>query len=457
MLAYVGHTKTDPSDAVLRMGDRLTALSVVFGVSKEAFIMPRLISLCGLFAMLFIAWLMSSNRREINLRIVVGGVLLQFLLAFLILGTEQGQRSLRQFSDIVTSVIQCADAGSEMLFSIYPDEEDPPLTPTQTLMRTFAFGVLPTIVFFSSLMSVMYYYGIMQRIVEAIAWVMQRTLGTSGAESLSAASNIFVGQTEAPLVIKPYLSKMTLSELNAVMVGGFASIAGSVLGAFVAFGVDAGHLVVASVISAPAALVLAKILVPETEAVESLTLVKIETAEDRAVNAIEAAAIGATDGMKLALNIAAMLIAFLAIIRLGNMAVGWIGTLFHDQNLWTIESGLGYVFAPFAWLMGIPREECLKSGELLGLKMATNEFVAYGKLGEWMSQSGASAPSERTSTILTYALAGFANISSIGIQIGGIGSIAPERRSDLARLGLKAMFGGTLAAFMTACIAGVLL
>lgn len=420
--------------------------------------MPRLISLCGLFAMLFIAWLLSSNRRRINLRIVVGGLLLQFVFAFLILGTEQGQQALQEFSEVVTNVIKCADAGSEMLFNIYPSDDDPPLTPTQTLMRTFAFGVLPTIVFFSSLMSVLYYLGIMQRVVEAIAWVMQRTLGTSGAESLSAASNIFVGQTEAPLVVKPYLSRMTLSELNAVMVGGFASIAGSVLGAFIAFGVDAGHLVVASVISAPAALVLAKIMVPETEESESLSEMRITTAEDRAVNAIEAAAIGATDGMKLALNIAAMLIAFLAIIRLGNMTIGWVGTLFHDQNQWTIESGLGYAFAPLAWLMGIPRDECLRSGELLGLKMATNEFVAYGQLGEWINQPGAgNAPSERTRTILTYALAGFANISSIGIQIGGIGSIAPERRSDLARLGLKAMIGGTLAAFMTACIAGILI
>jgi CNT family concentrative nucleoside transporter len=403
--------------------------------------------------MLFIAWLLSSNRWRINLRIVMGGLLLQFVFAYFILGTKQGQDGLQWFGDVITEVILCADAGSEFLFNIYPKDSDAPLTPPPTLLRTFAFGVLPTIVFFSSLMSVLYYLGVMQRLVEVIAWVMQRTLGTSGAESLSAASNIFVGQTEAPLVVKPYLASMTLSELNAVMVGGFATIAGGVLAAFVSFGIDAGHLVVASVISAPAALVLAKILVPETEESQTMGTVKVQI-KDTSVNVIEAAAVGASDGLKLALNVAAMLIAFLALIKLGNLVLGWSGQLF-DQN-WTIEAGLSFAFAPFAWLMGIPNQDCFRAGELLGMKMAANEFVAFGGLADWVNQGADGGPTERTQTIMTYALAGFANISSIGIQIGGIGAIAPERRSDLARLGFKAMVGGTLAAFMTACIAGIL-
>lgn len=403
--------------------------------------------------MLFIAWLLSSNRWRINYRVVIGGLLLQFVFGYIILGTESGQDGLKRFGDVITEIILCADAGSEFLFNIYPKETDAPLTPPPTLLRTFAFGVLPTIVFFSSLMSVLYYLGVMQRLVEAIAWVMQRTLGTSGSESLSAASNIFVGQTEAPLVIKPYIATMTLSELNAVMVGGFATIAGGVLAAFVSFGIDAGHLVVASVISAPAALVLAKILVPETQESQTMGTVRIRV-KDKSVNIIEAAAAGATDGLKLALNVAAMLIAFLAIIKLGNLIVGWTGQLFDQQ--WTIELGLSYAFAPFAWLMGIPKQDCFRAGELLGMKMAANEFIAFGGLADWINEGGESGPTERTQIIMTYALAGFANFSSIGIQIGGIGAIAPERRSDLARLGLKAMIGGTLAAFMTASIAGIL-
>jgi CNT family concentrative nucleoside transporter len=329
---------------------------------------------------------------------------------------------------------------------------------TEQLLSSFAFGVLPTSIFFSSLMSMLYHLGIMQKVVAFFAWIMRVTLGTSGAETLSAAANVFVGQTEAPLVIRPYVSKMTQSELMAVMVGGFATIAGGVLAAYVSFGIDAGHLVTASVISAPAALLVAKVMQPETE--HSLTMGEVElNIEEKEANLIEAAASGATAGMRLAINVAAMLIAFLAIIAMFNAAIGWTGEWFgfvDAADRWSLEKGLGTVFWPFAWLMGIPPVDCGRAGQLLGTKMVANEFVAYLQLGEMVGASK-DALSTRTVVILTYALCGFANFGSIGIQLGGIGGVAPDRRSDLARLGLRAMFGGTLAAFMTACIAGILL
>ena len=322
------------------------------------------------------------------------------------------------------------------------------------MWRSFAFGVLPTIIFFSALMSILYYLGVMQMVVRFFAIIMQKTLGTSGAETLSAAANIFVGQTEAPLVIKPYVNDMTLSELNVVMVGGFATIAGGVLAAYVGFGIDAGHLMTASVISAPAALMIAKIMQPETEVPRTAGGSALETEKTKCVNVIEAAAEGASSGLMLALNVGAMLIAFVALVAMCNGFIGWAGGYVVGEEAaksWTLERGFGYLFAPFAWLMGIPADECLKSGEILGTKTVINEFVAYLSLGDTKGLS------PRTVTILTYALCGFANFSSIGIQLGGIGGIAPERRGDLAKLGLRAMLGGTLAAFMTACIAGVLI
>ena len=328
---------------------------------------------------------------------------------------------------------------------------------TKQLLSSFAFGVLPTIIFFSSLMSMLYYLGVMQKVVSFFAWIMQRTLGTSGAETLSAAANVFVGQTEAPLVIRPYVSKMTQSELMAVMVGGFATIAGGVLAAYVSFGIDAGHLITASVISAPAALLIAKVMQPETE--HSVTLGKVEMhVEDQESNLIEAAAAGATAGMKLAINVAAMLIAFLAIIAMFNGLIGWSGTWFgfEGSDRWSLEKGLGWLFWPLAWLMGIPTPDCGIAGQLLGTKMVANEFVAYLQLGN-LTENPTQTLAPRTVTILTYALCGFANFGSIGIQLGGIGGVAPDRRGDLARLGLRAMLGGTLAAFMTACIAGILI
>ncbi len=427
--------------------------------------MPRLTSFLGLVTMIILAWAMSTNRRQINWRIILGGLALQFVFALLILKTGPGRILFTWTGDLFQATINHVDAGSTFLFGINARPTDSSMPARLALLRTFAFGVLPTIVFFSSLMSILYYLGIMQRLVEWIARIMQRTLGTSGAESLSAAANIFVGQTEAPLVIRPYVDGMTLSELNAVMVGGFATIAGGVMAAYVAMGIDPGHLVTASVISAPAALLIAKLIVPETDTPATLGRVRVQI-EDPSANLLEAAAAGAADGMKLAINVGAMLIAFLALLSLLNGLLGWLGNQWNDwvvtwlggeaMGMWSLEKLLGAVFAPLAWVMGVPSQDCRQAGELLGIKMVGNEFIAYDGLGRWQQAAAGQAPHPRTVLILTYALSGFANFSSIGIQLGGIGGIAPGRRSDLARLGLRAMLGGTLAAFMTACIAGIL-
>ena len=422
--------------------------------------MERWISLGGLFSMVFFAWLMSSHKKKVNLRIVVGGMLLQFCFALLILKTEPGEYFFSLMGNFFTGILNFVDEGSAFVFDIYPrptDNADDAFPPQYTLWRSFAFGILPTIIFFSSLMSILYHVGIMQLIVKSVAFVMQKTLGTSGAETLSAAANIFVGQTEAPLVIRPYVNKMTLSELNVGMVGGFATIAGGVLAAFVGMGIDPGHLMTASVISAPAALLIAKVMQPETEESETAGTTQ-ESESTKCVNVVEAAAEGASAGLMLALNVGAMLIAFVALVAMGDAIVGLIGTFFENQfsveggSDWSLRMILGFIFYPFAWLMGIPKEECLQAGQLLGTKMAVTEFVAYIELAGMKEEL-----SPRTFTILTYALCGFANFASIGIQLGGIGGIAPDRRADLAKLGFRAMLGGTLAAFMTACVAGFLL
>lgn len=420
--------------------------------------MERGTSLLGLIVMVLLAWAMSTHKKRVSPRIIVGGLLLQMLFALLILKTVPGEIVFRAIGDFFTNVLQFVDKGSAFLFDINPRLNDPQPLPAQyTLWRSFAFGILPTIIFFSALMSVLYHFGVMQLVVRGFAWVMRQTLGTSGAETLSAAANIFVGQTEAPLVIRPYVAEMTLSELNVVMVGGFATIAGGVLAAFVGLGIDAGHLITASVISAPAALMVAKILQPETEESKTAGKVRID-AGTRCVNVIEAAAEGASTGLKLALNVGAMLIAFVAFVAMGNAIVGWLGgqvAYWFDYEVagdWSLEILFGYAFAPFAWLMGIPWKECRQTGEMLGTKMVVNEFLAYVQLSDAKGEL-----SLRAYTIMTYALCGFANFSSIGIQLGGIGGMAPERRADLAKLGFRAMLGGTLAAFMTACVAGFLL
>ena len=343
-------------------------------------------------------------------------------------------------------------------------------TDPMVLIGTFAFGILPTVIFFASLMSILYHIGIMQVVIKAMAWVMQKTLGTTGPESMAAAANVLVGHTEAPLVIRPYLEKMTRSELNALMVGGFATISGSLMAAFIAYGISAGHLLTASIISAPAALVIAKLLQPETEKSVAVELVGNDP-EKMATNVIEAAAIGASDGAKLAINITAMLIAFLALVAMMNALLMGIGeTVEYSLNLtglsldlnWSLDNLFAAVFYPLAWIMGIESGDCAIAGELLGKKVVVNEFFAYVEMGNVISGGVLDASdnvvtmSERTRVILTYALCGFSNFGAIGIQIGGIGPLAPSRRSDLAQLGLRAMFGGMLAACMTACMAGLM-
>ena len=418
----------------------------------------RIISLVGLFAMVGIAWLLSSHKTRISWRVVIGGVLLQFSLAAFAFYTPVGEKVFQVAGDFFTQLLGYVDVGTGFMFGIHPQEDDPPLPPSITLLRSLAFGVLPTIIFFSSLMAILYHWGIMQHVVTLFAWIMQKTLNTSGAESLSAAANIFVGQTEAPLVVRPYVFEMTQSELMAMMVGGFATIAGGVMAIYARFGMDPSHLMTASVISAPAALLIAKVMMPETEHPQTLGRVEVPVRPETA-NVIEAAATGASDGMKLAINVAAMLIAFLALIAMLDVAIGWTGSWFgfEGEQQWALATILGYLFAPIAWLMGIEGRDCLRAGELLGLKMAANELLAYARLSEWLEPGSGVHLSDRTKLIMTYALCGFSNFGSIGIQIGGIGGIAPERRADLAKLGFRAMLGGSLAAFMTACVAGVLL
>ena len=411
--------------------------------------MERAISLVGLVVMMGLAWSMSEKKKQVNIRVVWGGLLLQFVLAVFILKTSIGIAIFQNIGDFFTAILGSVDAGTRLVFG------------EEYVHHFFAFKVLPTIIFVSSLMSVLYYMGIIQKVVEAFAWVMQRTLGTSGSETLSAAANIFVGQTEAPLMVRPYISSMTKSELMALMVGGFATIAGGVMAAYAGMGVDAGHLVSASVISAPAALLISKLMIPETE--QSMTMGQVELAVDeKHANIVDAAAGGALDGMKLTLNVVAMLIAVLALVALIDAALGliggWIGALFgySDWN-WSMAAIFGYVFAPFAYLLGIPWADCIYAGELLGKKMVLNEFIAYAQMIAWSQPDSGVILSERSTLILTYALCGFANFGSVGIQIGGIGGIAPERRAELAILGMRAMIGGTLAMMMTACVAGILI
>jgi CNT family concentrative nucleoside transporter len=414
--------------------------------------MHRLISVLGILVFLSLAWLMSSHKWRINPRIILGGLLLQFAFAALILRTTYGGQVFDAIDFAFNRILDSVSAGSLFVFGDAFSE------------HFFAFKVLPTIIFFSAFMSIFYYYGVMQFIVSLFARLMQVTLGTSGAETLSAAANIFVGQTEAPLVIRPYIPTMTISELNAVMIGGFATMAGGVLAAYVDMGISAKHLLSASVMAAPAGLMIAKILQPEIDEPKTLGHVKIDV-KDPSANVLEAVANGAVSGLQLALNVGAMIIVFLALIALVNMILGWIGAQFgyvagEGENLrylWSIEGALGWIFQPVAWLIGIEWNDCSRAGELLGLKMAANEFVAYARLSEWAEPESTVEISERTRQIMTYALCGFANFSSIGIQLGGIGGMAPERRGDLARLGLRAMIGGTLVALINACVANIML
>ncbi len=422
----------------------------------------RLICLVGLVVFILLAWLISSNRRRFPWRVVLGGLLLQLGLGVFVLRTSAGQSVFEAIGIGFQNVMNSVSAGSGFLFDVGGQNEL-----GDNLLATFAFGVLPTVIFFSSLMSILYYLGIMQRLVWAMAWVMRFTLGTSGAETLSAAANVFVGHTEAPLVVKPYLATMTRSELNAMMTGGFATVTGGLLGVYAGMGIEISHLLTASVISAPAALLIAKVMVPEEEPEKVSAEMQMSPPSEQ-VNLIGAAVEGASDGLKLALNVGAMLIAFLALIALFDMILGYgctvVGTFGDWSGLYTAASIpqltlgtiLGYVCWPLAWLMGIPASECLQAGELIGIKTVANEFIAYDQLGK--ADVGAEGQiSQRTATVLTYALAGFSNFGAIGIQVGGIGGLEESRKKDLAQLGLRAMFGGLLACCMTGAVAGLLL
>lgn len=422
----------------------------------------RLICLLGLFIFIALAWLVSSNRRRFPFRVVLGGMALQFALGFVILRTGWGQQIFENLGNGFSAVMGCVEAGSGFVFSTGSQN---PLG--DTLLGTFAFGVLPTVIFFSALMSVLYHLGIMQRIVWCMAWVMRLTLGTSGPETLAAAANVFVGHTEAPLVVRPYLATMTRSELNAMMTGGFATVTGGLLGVYAGMGVDIAHLLTASVISAPAALLIAKVMVP-TSAEETTNTTLAMEATSASPNLIGAAVEGSSEGLKLALNVGAMLIAFLALLALIDLILaglsGGAGQLLaatgrgnaDDVPLISLGLILGYAGWPLAWLLGIPASECMEAGRLIGTKTVVNEFLAYKEMGDLM-KADASALSPRTVTVLTYALAGFSNFGAIGIQVGGIGGLEPKRKDELAKLGLRAMFGGLLACCMTGAIAGILL
>jgi len=408
----------------------------------------RLICVLGLFVFVALAWSISRDRRRFPVRVVVGGMLLQLVLGFLVLRTSQGRWLFDRIGDGFHAVMETVAAGSGFVFS-----------ENESLLSTFAFGVLPTVIFFSSLMSVLYYIGIMQRLVWVMAWVMRFSLGTSGVETLAAAANVFVGHTEAPLVVKPYLATMTRSELCAMMTGGFATVTGGLLGVYAGMGINISHLLTASVISAPAALLIAKVMEPELEPDKVSAEMQLAPPSDH-VNLVAAAVEGASDGMKLALNVGAMLIAFLALLALVDVILGFgcqlVGLVdANDHPIVSLGVILGYVCWPLAWLLGIPAAECMEAGRLIGLKTVANEFIAYDQLGK--ATIGEGGLSERTVIVLTYALAGFSNFGAIGIQVGGIGGLEPSRKNDLAELGLRAMFGGLLACCMTGAVAGILL
>jgi CNT family concentrative nucleoside transporter len=435
--------------------------------------LERLVGIVGMASMIGIAWLISTNRKKVNWRLVGMGIVLQVIFAFIVLKTGVGKALFTVANQVFIKLLGFTQDGASFIFGNLVRDNVPVGLPIGTPPESsaldavemwantgasFAFSVLPTIIFFSSLMSVLYYLGVMQWIVRGIAWVMQRTMGTSGAETLSVAGNIFVGQTESPLLIKPFVLGMTYSELNTVMVGGFATIAGGVMAAYVGmlspyFPEIAGHLLTASVMNAPAALLISKILVPELGEPNTKAGVKLEI-EKQEANVIEAAAGGAAQGLQLALNVGAMLLAFIALIALINYGVGAIGGLVGLVDL-SLERIFGWVLAPLAFLMGVPWEDAGTVGSLIGVKTVVNEFVAYLQLAGTLEGGVGLTP--RGAIIATYALLGFANFSSIAIQIGGIGGIAPPRRGDLSRLGLRAMIGGNLAAFMSASLAGMLL
>jgi CNT family concentrative nucleoside transporter len=419
----------------------------------------KLISLLGWFTMISLAWAISFNRKKFPWHTVVWGVGLQFTLALLILKTPWGAKLFEFAGKVVQKLIQFSTDGTRFVFGPLADSDllGKSFGPEHSLV--FAILVTGTVVIVAALSSLFYHWGILQRVVRAIAWVMQKAMRTSGSETLSAAANIFMGQTEAPLVIRPYVPRMTRSELMTIMVCGMAHIAGGVAAVYAAMGMaagyqnTAGYLLTASVLNCPAALLVAKIMLPETQVSETAGT-SPATVPRTTANSVDAICRGAGDGFHLSLNIIAMLIAFIAIIALANYVVGFPQTHLGVKNPVTLQNIFGWVNAPFAFLMGVPWQDCVNIGQILGERIVLNEFVGYLDL---TSHAKTLALDPRSFMIATYALCGFANFSSIAIQVGGIGSLAPERRSEMAALGFRAMIGGLLAAYMTACLAGFLL
>lgn len=405
----------------------------------------------AVFVFIAIGYACSSNRKAINWKTIAWAFGLQLVFAILILKTTPGQWVFNWLNDFFISILNFQVAGAEMVFGS--------LAKTDSLGYIFAFQVLPTIVFFSALMGLLYYLGVMQKVIYIFAWIMSKTCKLSGAESLSAAANIFVGQTEAPLLIKPYVAKMTKSELMCVMTGGMATVAGGVLAAYVGMLKDtfpgiAGHLMAASVMGAPAGVLFAKLLVPETEKPVTSGVTKIDY-KDPSANVLDAIASSTQTGLQLALNVAGMLIAFTALIALANGLVEGI-TKYCFSHAFNLQDIFGYIFTPISWLMGIDQQDLHLAGILFGEKTILNEFVAYAHLTDLLNADVATM-TMKTKVVLSYALCGFANFSSIGIQIGGISAIAPERRSDLSKLGFRALLAGLLSSCLRALIAGLLI
>jgi len=408
--------------------------------------MGRFTGILGLLSMLALAFIFSTNRRAIRLKTVAWGLGLQFVFAVFVLRIDAGRIAFQKAGNAVTTLLGYAYAGSHFVFG--------DLAKPGSQLGYFAFGVLPTVIFIAAFFAVLYHFGIMQIIIRVFAWVMTRVMGASGAESLNVAASIFMGQTEAPLTIRPFLPDLTRSELMTVMTSGMAHVSGGIMAAYIAFGIDPKHLLSAVIMTAPGTLLMAKMLVPETEQAKTAGKVVMSAEEEkteREENLLGAIARGTTDGLHLALNIAAMLISFLALIALTNGIMGGI----HNHLRYfphSLEQVFGYLFWPIAWVIGIPVHDCAAVGNLLGIRMVLNELVAFSQLGD---QKALLDP--RTVTIATFALCGFANLSSIGIQIGGIGALAPNKRGELARLGFRAMIAGTMANLMSASIAGMLL
>lgn len=412
--------------------------------------MDSLMSIIGIVVLLAIAFLLSNNRRAISLRTVGGAFLIQIGIGALVLYSELGRQALLGAAEAVNKVIAYGNEGISFLFGGLVSDKMFELFGGGGFI--FAFRVLPAIVFFASLISVLYYLGIMQWVIRLIGGFLQKILGTSKTESMSAAANIFVGQTEAPLIVRPYIATMTQSELFAIMCGGLASVAGSVMIGYAQMGVPLPYLIAASFMAAPGGLLFAKILFPQTE--KTNDDLKSNDVDEKPSNVLDAAAMGASSGMQLAMNVGAMLLAFIALIALLNGIIGGVGGWFGygELNLQTI---LGWVFRPLAWVIGVPWNEAEIAGAMIGEKLVLNEFVAYVDFVKYLSPESSVVLAEKTKAIITFALCGFANFSSIAILIGGLGTMAPNRRKDIARLGIKAVIAGSLSNLMSAAIAGL--